>query len=243
MCPALFEKCVGSLTTHANCVTLTMQEMGPMFYSPYTKRPEWLTICRCNYKSSTFSWIILRLSGLVWGLNPWQQTGALPTELTRRQLLTGFHSNLIYFLPSMDHWESCLFPCQKPFVMIQCNPSFPEHNNNNNNSKSHGREVQSNLHLSTFFTTADGPYIHCYFNLSATATSPMSAMASSSVCLFYWVNLPRGKEHEQDSGPMRGAPPYPTQTRKTREIDHNTRNYMYVPYSFRWVCGFFNVPC
>ena len=31
------------------------------------------------------------------------------------------------------------------------------------------------------------------------------------VCLFYWANLPRGKEHEQDSGPMRGAPPYPTQ--------------------------------
>ena len=22
------------------------------------------------------------------------------------------------------------------------------------------------------------------------------------VCLFYWANLPRGKEHEQDSGPM-----------------------------------------
>ena len=31
------------------------------------------------------------------------------------------------------------------------------------------------------------------------------------VCLFYWANLPRGKEHEQDSGPMRGAPPYPIQ--------------------------------
>ena len=22
------------------------------------------------------------------------------------------------------------------------------------------------------------------------------------LCLFYWANLPRGKEHEQDSGPM-----------------------------------------
>ena len=31
------------------------------------------------------------------------------------------------------------------------------------------------------------------------------------VCLFYWASLPRGKEHEQDSGPMRGAPPYPIQ--------------------------------
>ena len=28
---------------------------------------------------------------------------------------------------------------------------------------------------------------------------------------FYWANLPRGKEHEQDSGPMRGAPPYTIQ--------------------------------
>ena len=34
---------------------------------------------------------------------------------------------------------------------------------------------------------------------------------------------------------------HPTLSRKTREIDHNTGNY--VPYSFRWVCGFFNVPC
>ena len=31
------------------------------------------------------------------------------------------------------------------------------------------------------------------------------------VCLFYWASLPRGKEHKQDSGPMRGAPPYPIQ--------------------------------
>ena len=34
---------------------------------------------------------------------------------------------------------------------------------------------------------------------------------------------------------------HPTLSRKTRGIDHNTGNY--VPYSFRWVCGFFNVPC
>ena len=33
---------------------------------------------------------------------------------------------------------------------------------------------------------------------------------------------------------------HPTLSRNTREIDHNTGNY--VPYSFRWVCGFFNVP-
>ena len=34
---------------------------------------------------------------------------------------------------------------------------------------------------------------------------------------------------------------HPTLSRKTREIGQNTGNY--VPYSFRWVCGFFNVPC
>ena len=40
------------------------------------------------------------------------------------------------------------------------------------------------------------------------------------VCLFYWANLPRGKEHEQDSGPMGGAPPYPIQKdqREHREL-------------------------
>ena len=64
-----------------------------------------------------------------------------------------------------------------------------------------------------------------------TAAAAQVLSAQCSVCLFYWASLPRGKEHEQDSGPMRGAPPYPTQTRKTRKIDHNTGNY--VPYSFR----------
>ena len=41
-------------------ITSKMQEKRPTVYSPYPRRPERLTICRCNYKGSTFSSVILR---------------------------------------------------------------------------------------------------------------------------------------------------------------------------------------
>ena len=65
-------------------------EMEPAVFRSYPRRLESLTICRCHYKGLALSSQLFKdpecCSGL--GLNPRppaQQTGALPTELTRQR--------------------------------------------------------------------------------------------------------------------------------------------------------------
>ena len=49
-CLTFCDKCVGSLSSPANRVTLKMLETGPTIYITYPRRVELLTICRCNHK-------------------------------------------------------------------------------------------------------------------------------------------------------------------------------------------------
>ena len=69
-------------------------ETGPPVYSPYPRRLESLTICRCNYKGSTFSSVILRPWVLVRPESnsrpPAWQPGAQPTEPPVRDWICNF---------------------------------------------------------------------------------------------------------------------------------------------------------
>ena len=61
----------GFLTSPVNHVTLKMQETRPPTHSPYLLfNLEHLTICRCNYKGSTFSSVIFRTLVLVRSSGP-----------------------------------------------------------------------------------------------------------------------------------------------------------------------------
>ena len=80
-------------------------ETGPTGFRPYPRRLESLTICRCRYKGSTFFSVILNSE--CWssrGLNPRppvRQTGALPTELTRRRLHASYGTHVMNYFASL----------------------------------------------------------------------------------------------------------------------------------------------
>ena len=54
----LFVTCVWLLLCPTALWTLKGCETGSTVYCPYLRRLESLTICRCHYKDSTFSWVV-----------------------------------------------------------------------------------------------------------------------------------------------------------------------------------------
>ena len=88
--PTLFEQWCGFFYVPQEPDKCKCCETGPTVFCPYPRRLESLTVCRCHYNGSAIFSVIKDpecRSGR--GSNPWpraQQTGALPTELTRRQL-------------------------------------------------------------------------------------------------------------------------------------------------------------
>ena len=97
-CPTLFKQCVGALH-HTELWTLKSCERGPTVYHPYPRMPESPTICRCNYKSSTFYSVILRpWVGLCWsgqGSNPWPPVVQYTPNLSKRAAVRSY---LLYVL-------------------------------------------------------------------------------------------------------------------------------------------------